>query len=67
MRPKLDYIGGNKDDVRRKALGVFGLWPSIVDIANLYKISPDLLARRLSKEGFLDNYIDVYNYDSNKE
>lgn len=67
MRPRLDYIGGNKDQTRKQAIEVFGLWPSIVDVANLYQLSPDLLARRLSKEGFLDTYTDRYNQYSNKE
>ena len=67
MRPRLDYIGGDKDQTRKQAIEVFGLWPSIVDVANLYQLSPDLLAIRLSKEGFLDTYTDRYNQYSNKE
>lgn len=58
---KLDYIGGNKDEVRRKVFKKIQPYLNIEKIASDYGVDRNLLTHTLFREGFLDNMAKEYN------
>ena len=62
IKHKYPYIGGSKEESRRKLWNTKPKIAAAVDsIANVYGISRDLLRGRLNEEGFIDDIIDAQN------
>lgn len=62
IRPKLDYLQGDYD-----MIPIIDKDNYIVQMANEYGINPNILARRLVKEGVLDKLANKYNNEKNKQ
>lgn len=66
IRKKLDYIGGDTEETRRKFISKI---PNTVEhvkkIAKQYGVSPNVMLERMAHEGAFDTYITDYNNYSN--
>lgn len=68
LLPPRDYIGGTKAEVRDKVAQLIpGLLDSINAISARHGVSPDIMHRRLGKEGYYDKKAQEYNYGIYKD
>lgn len=57
-----DYIGGSPTQARKKAFNKMPrIKEKIIELANTYGVDKNLLAHRLTKEGWIDKRIQEYN------
>ena len=58
--PKRDYIGGK--NYRWKAFNMInGLTDTVQNLSQMYGVDPNVMAHRLMKEGFIDDFTNRYN------
>lgn len=58
--PKKDYIGGK--NYRWKAFNMInGLSDTVQNLSQMYGVDPNVMAHRLMKEGFIDDFTNRYN------